>query len=106
MAASRSATELKVPRRIACRERIPKNTSTRFSQDPDVGREVQGDPRMAGQPGADRRVLVSGVVVAYHVELAPRVDLRDLFEEPEELLVAVPVVAGVDDLAAGSPARR
>ena len=32
-----SLTLVKVPRRIACRVMIPKNTSTRFSQDPDVG---------------------------------------------------------------------
>jgi hypothetical protein len=30
-------TEVKLPRRIACRVMIEKNTSTRFSHDPDVG---------------------------------------------------------------------
>lgn len=37
MAAVRSATEVKVPRRIAWRVMIPKKISTMFSHDPDVG---------------------------------------------------------------------
>jgi hypothetical protein len=36
MAAMRSLTEVKLPRRMACRVMIEKNTS-RFSHDPDVG---------------------------------------------------------------------
>ena len=32
----RSLTEVKLPRRMACRVMIEKKTSTRFSQDPDV----------------------------------------------------------------------
>ena len=43
-------TEVKLPRRIACRVMIEKNTSTKFSHDPDVGvkcRVVQG--RLASQ---------------------------------------------------------
>ena len=37
MALTRSGTEVKLPRRMACRVMIEKKTSTRFSQDPDVG---------------------------------------------------------------------
>ena len=37
MAVSRSATLVKVPRRIAWRVMIPKKISTMFSHDPDVG---------------------------------------------------------------------
>jgi hypothetical protein len=37
MAAIRSLTEVKLPRRMACRVMIEKKTSTRFSHDPDVG---------------------------------------------------------------------
>ena len=37
MAAMRSLTEVKLPRRMACRVMIEKKTSTRFSHDPDVG---------------------------------------------------------------------
>jgi hypothetical protein len=37
MAAMRSATEVKLPRRMACRVMIEKKTSAMFSHDPDVG---------------------------------------------------------------------
>lgn len=37
MAAIRSGTEVKVPRRMAWRVMMPKKISTMFSQDPDVG---------------------------------------------------------------------
>ena len=37
MAAMRSLTEVKLPRRMACRVMIEKKTSAMFSQDPDVG---------------------------------------------------------------------
>ena len=37
MAALRSLTEVKVPRRIACRVMMPKKIQTMFSQDPEVG---------------------------------------------------------------------
>src|SRR6476660_8700311 len=37
MAPMRSLTEVNVPRQIAWRVMIPKNTSTRFSHDPEVG---------------------------------------------------------------------
>src|SRR6476659_9049094 len=63
--------------------------------------EVQRDPRVAGQPGLDLGVLVGGVVVADDVQPPPRVGLGDLLEETQELLVAVPGLAGVDDLAGG-----
>jgi len=62
---------------------------------------VQGDPRVAVQPGLDCRVLVGGVVVDDEVQLDPGVGLGELLEEGEELLVAVARVAGVDDVASG-----
>ena len=37
MAVMRSGTEVKLPRRMACRVMMLKKTSTRFSHDPDVG---------------------------------------------------------------------
>jgi hypothetical protein len=37
MAAMRSLTEVKLPRRIACRVMIEKKISTMLCQDPDVG---------------------------------------------------------------------
>jgi len=46
-------------------------------------------------------VLVGGVVVDDDVQLDTRVGLRDVAQEPQELLVPVPGVAGVGDLAGG-----
>ena len=63
--------------------------------------EVHRDPRVLRQPCLDRRVLVGGVVVGHHVQLHARAGLGDLLEEPQELSVAVPVVAGVGDLPGG-----
>ncbi len=37
IAVMRSVTEVKLPRRMACRVMIEKKTGTRFSHDPDVG---------------------------------------------------------------------
>jgi len=37
IAVMRSWTEVKLPRRMACRVMMPKKTSAMFSQDPDVG---------------------------------------------------------------------
>ncbi len=37
IAAMRSLTEVKLPRRMACRVMIEKKTSAMFSHDPDVG---------------------------------------------------------------------
>jgi hypothetical protein len=96
MAAIRSGTGVKVPRRMACRVMIEKKTSTRLSQEPDVGGEVQRHPLVLREPGLDGRVLVGGVVVDvvdHDVRLPAGVGLRDLLEEPQELLVPVPVVA-------------
>ena len=63
MAAMRSLTEVKLPRRIACRVMIEKKTSARFSQEPEVGRKVQRDPGVPGQPGPHVRVGVRAVVI-------------------------------------------
>jgi hypothetical protein len=65
---------------------------------------VQGDPRVAGQPGAHRRVLVRGVVVDHHVQLPARIGGGDLLEEAEKLLVAMALGAGVGD-PAGATSR-
>ena len=66
--------------------------------------EVQGDPRVARQPGLDGRVLVGRVVVADQVQLLARVGLGHLLEEGQELLVAVPGQAGLlDPRPCGSP---
>ncbi len=44
-----------------------------------------------------KKMSVCGVVVAHQVQLAPRIGLRDLLEEAQELLVAVPRQAGLLD---------
>ena len=41
MAAMRFLTEVKAPRRMACRVMIPKKISTRSSQDPNADRKVK-----------------------------------------------------------------
>src|SRR5680860_1812613 len=56
---------------------------------------------MPGQPGLHLGVRMGAVVVDDDVELSARVGPRDLFEEVEELLVAVALVAGVGDPAGG-----
>lgn len=62
--------------------------------------EVQRDPGVLGQPGLHVGVVVGGVVVADDVQFHARVGFRYLFEEAEELDVAVAGVAGVGaDLA-------
>ena len=46
-------------------------------------------------------MFVGGVVVHHHVQLPARIGGGDLFQEVQELLVAVPLGAGVGDLAGG-----
>jgi hypothetical protein len=46
-------------------------------------------------------VFVGAVVVAHQMQRDPGVDLGDLFEKPQELLVSMPRVAGVDDFPGG-----
>src|SRR4051794_7381716 len=104
MAAIRSATVGKLPRRSACRVMIEKNASTRFSHDPDVGVKCSrtrgcrlSQARTAGC--ADRGMVVGGVVVDHHVQPASRIGGRHLLQEAEELLMAVPLGAGLGHLA-------
>jgi hypothetical protein len=97
IAAIRSVTLAKLSRRMACRVMIEKKTSTRFSQDPEVGvkcRVIRGC--RASQ--AHRGVFVGGVLVHHQVQSPARVGLGDLFEEPQELL---PGQARLGDLAGG-----
>src|ERR1700678_1964437 len=63
--------------------------------------EVQGDPGVPCQPGLHVGMLAGGVVTGHDVQLPARVGPRDLAEEPQELLVAVPGAASVGDLAGG-----
>ena len=55
--------EAKLPERITSAVKSAKKRSTRFIQDEDVGREVRLEARVAGEPGLDLRMLMSGIVV-------------------------------------------
>src|SRR3954467_14428211 len=104
IAAMRSATVGKLPRCRAGRVMIEKNASTRFSQEPEVGvkcRCTRGYPRVAGEPGADRGMVVGGVVVDHHVQFPAGVGGGDLAQKGADLLVPVPFGAGVGDPAGG-----
>ena len=67
-------------------------------------REVQVEPRMLRQPRPHGRMLVGGVVVHHQVqiEVGGRV-LVDDTQEPDELLMAVPLGADLSELAPGVP---
>ncbi len=105
MAAVRSVTEAKLPRRMAWRVMMPKKASTRFSQLPDVGVKCSVTRGLRASQLTTAGVFVGAVVVAHDVQLAARVGLGDLLEELEELAVAVVLVAGVGDLAGGDLQR-
>ena len=83
---------------------IPKNTSTRLSQEPLVGVNcsvIRGF--LASQALMSSCLCV--VVVQHHVQLSAGIGLGDLLQEVEELSLAVPFVALVDHLAGGDLER-
>jgi len=92
VAATRSPTLAKLPRRIARRVMMETNTSTRFIQLAEVGVKCRGTRGMLGEPGLGREMGVGAVVVEHHMQLPPRVGLGHQLEEHEELGVAVSVV--------------
>src|SRR5512135_3850433 len=53
------------------------------------------------EPDPDGGMLVGGVVVDHDVQFAARIGAGDLLEERQELLMAVPVGAGLGNLAGG-----
>ena len=57
--ATRSGTEGKAPRRMACRSMMANQTSTRFSQDPEVGGEMDVEPGVRGQPAGHKPVSMT-----------------------------------------------
>jgi transaldolase len=63
------------------------------------GGEVEVDPRVRRQPRRHFGPLVGGVVVHHQMQLPVGVGPGQVFEEGEELLVAVPVLAQSGDLA-------
>jgi hypothetical protein len=62
---------------------------------------MHGDAGVLREPGLDPGVFVGGVVVDHKVQLHSRVGLRDLLEEPQELIGAVPRETGLGDLPGG-----
>jgi hypothetical protein len=83
---------------------IEKNTSTRFSQDAEVGVKCSW---MRGWLASQAQTvgLVGGVVVTDKVQLPAWVAVSELSEEPEELLVTVAGSASVDDTPGGDLQR-
>jgi hypothetical protein len=67
---------------------------------------VHVDAGVGGQPVADLDALVGGVVVHHQVQLLVGVGAGDLLEEREELLVAVPRLAGRGHRPGGDLQRR
>ncbi|GMA38617.1 hypothetical protein GCM10025883_06620 [Mobilicoccus caccae] len=59
------------------------------------------DAGVGAQPVTDLDLLVRGVVIHHQVQLAVGVGLGDLLEEGQELLVAMPGLAGRGDLPRG-----
>jgi hypothetical protein len=67
MVAMRSLTLAKRPRRLGLADDNPEEDFAHVQLRPVRG-EVQGDPRVAGQSGADLGIFVGGIVVEYHVQ--------------------------------------
>ena len=62
--------------------------------------------RVRGEPGPHLDAFVRGVVVHHQVQLAVGIGLRDLLEEPQELLVPMPWLRPGGHLAGGDLQRR
>ena len=88
---------------MAWRVMTEKKHSTRLSQEQAGRCEVQSDALVLrpGQPRADLGGARCGVVVAHHPQLAAGAGGGHLLQEPQELAVAVPRVAGIGDRAGG-----
>ena len=94
MALVRFLTEGKVPRRMACRVTTPKKISTMSSDEHPVG-YMLGDLWL-GRPAQPRTLALVCRFVQDDAQLRVRVGGGDLLPEPQELLVPVPGIAGVD----------
>ncbi len=63
---------------------------------------MQVEARSFGEPGADLRVLVSGVVVDHKVKIEVARDIGfDVLQEPQEFLMSMAGAALADDLTIG-----
>ena len=88
IAAMRSWTLAKLPRRMRFWLNSRNHRSTRFSQDCAGGREVQMEPPMLGEPRRDAGMFVRAVVVDDQVEvqLGRRLPVHGA-QEAQELLI-------------------
>ena len=92
MATSRSVTLLKTPRRMRLRVISAKKRSTRLSQDDEVGVKCRWKRGCCASHAFTVGMLVGGVVVDDQVQVeVGRRALVDDAEEPDELLVPVPL---------------
>ena len=90
---------VKVPRRRRRRVSVEKKLSTALNQEAEAGVKwnVHRGWRVAGEPGAHLRVLVTAVVVGHHVDRLARWDCRlDGVEETDELTVAMALHAAAE----------
>ena len=98
MAAWRSTTERKTPRFSRRLDELGEEALDGVEPGARGRREVEGEARMAVEPGAHLRVLVGGVVVEDDVDgLAGRHLGLDGVEEADELLMAVALHVAADD---------
>lgn len=105
IAAMSSLTVSNDSRRIACRVMIPKNISTRFSHDPEVGVKCMLILGFFASHFLHVDLLVGVVVIGHHTQPLSRVGAGDALHEVEELRLPVPVVAAVGDLPGGDLQR-
>src|SRR6476660_9251885 len=98
----RSRTEGKTPRRMAWRSMMPNQTSTRFSQDPEVGVKWTWIRGFAASHAFTFGPLVGGVVVHHQMQILVGIGPGQVFEEGEELLVAVALLAQPGHLPGGN----
>src|SRR5215203_6272171 len=99
MAAWRSTTDRKTPR---FRRRLVSVAKKVHGVEPGAGGrgEVEGEARMAGEPGDHLRVLVGGVVVEDDVdELTDRHRRLEGVEETDEFLVSMALHTAAEDRA-------
>ena len=90
---------------MAWRVMTEKKHSTRLIHEHPVGVKCRVTRGFFSSHAADLGVLVSGVVVADHVQPGARVGGGDLLQEAQELLVPVLRVAGVGDLPGRGASR-
>jgi hypothetical protein len=93
--AFRSRTEPEVPRWMGLAFDDPEPDLDQVQPRSRDGREVGRNPWIGGEPVPDLAPFVGGVVVHHQMQLLVGVGAGDLFQECQELLVAVPTPSWV-----------